>query len=529
MRPPDPLPLFRTRRQAAAAVALAGLLLAAFAATLLEVVGACWKHAEYGHGLLMPLVAAWLVWNRRRELRAQLAASEPGWQALAAAVALAPLGLLLLLGEMKLSWFLKPFAFIGALVCCIVVLWGMRGLRALLRPLVVLALACPIPWRILNWATIPLKRHATVLATGLIDATGLKGSLEGNLIHVPGISSLWIADACSGVRSLISLLAVAIVACLFWRRHWSLKALLVASCVPIAVLVNGVRIWSTALLAAKVSPKAADEFWHTCEGFLLFFVAAVVLAGVGYLIHRLSGPGRPASVPAERPRATPWPRAARLAFATALLLLAVSAVGAHRMRSRLGGEGANPAAKAALQAALDRLPVHLPGSSLQGEVVELDAATVAASGADAYRSIAYRDDRGDAFHVYIGGAYRNDDNFHAPDICMPTANWEVLRDDTVSRGAAGPVRRLLLMKGREQILVFYWFQAGERVACDEWTVRWYRLVDLLRGAPLPPTMIVTCYVPVREGIEEAHAAGISFLDMLDPYLRDAAVSGGIHG
>ena len=527
MTPPRP-PLFGTRKRALAAASLAVLLLVAFGPTLVELAQSCWKHPEYGHGLLMPLIAAWMVWDRRREIGARLAAAQPGWAGLGAALALAPLGLLLLLGEMKLSWFLKPFAFLGALAACVVVVWGVRGLRVLVRPLVALALACPIPWRVLNWATIPLKRHATVLATGMIDATGLTASLEGNLIHVPGITSLWIADACSGVRSLISLLAVAVVACLFWRRHWILKALLVALCVPIAVAVNGVRIWSTALLAAKVSPKAADEFWHACEGFVLFFVATLVLAACGLLLHRLSTPReeRPekAAAPARR-----RPRAARLAFATAALLLALSALGAYRMRARLGGEGVDPRARAELQASLNRLPVAIEGTSLRGEVVEWDAATIATSGADAYRAITYRDDGGDAFQLYVGGAYRNDDAFHAPNVCMPTANWEVLGDEVVSRAGGRPARRLLLMKGKEQLVVFYWFQAGRRVACDEWTVRWYRLLDLLRGEPLPPTMIVTCYVPVRAGVEEAHAAGMLFLDLIDPYLQAASVPGGIHG
>ena len=259
---------------------LAALLLAAFLPTLVELVREWVTVPEYGHGLLMPPVAAWMIWRRRRDLASlPRGGADSRWLPLLGALALVPLTGVLLLGEMNLSWFLKPLAFVGALAACIALLYSWRGLRALAAPLLVLLLMCPVPWRLVIDVTLPLKRHASVLATGLMDLSGLEAGLQGNLIHVPGITSLWIADQCSGVRSLLSLMSIAIVGCLFWKRHWSIKLAVILSCIPITVLVNALRIWLTAVLAVHVSPETAQGFFHVGEGFLLFLAAATILWG----------------------------------------------------------------------------------------------------------------------------------------------------------------------------------------------------------------------------------------------------------
>ncbi|MCK6460078.1 MAG: exosortase/archaeosortase family protein, partial [Planctomycetes bacterium] len=309
-------------RERLAGVVLALLLVAAFAPTLVEMGAEWFKHAEYGHGVLMPPVALWMVWERRGRLK-ELRRSGRGspWAEIACALALVPIGILLLLGEMRLSWFLKPFAFVAALGACIVILYSWDGLKALLAPLFVLSLMCPIPWRVLVGITLPLKRHATVLATGLADLSGLDASLQGNLIHVPGISSLQIVDQCSGVRSFVSLVSIALLASLFWKRHWLLKAAVVISCAPIAVAVNAVRIWLTALLSVHVSPEAAQGFFHFFEGFVLFGAGALALLGwacvLGAVFPRREALATRAPAPAGPRRDRPVLRGAAAILAVA--------------------------------------------------------------------------------------------------------------------------------------------------------------------------------------------------------------------
>ncbi len=514
-----------SRRELIAIGATVVALLVAYAPTLVELFREWWDVPEYSHGLLMPPVAAWLIWEKRAELskiRRQREAGS-GLLLLGSALVIAICSALLLIGEMKFSWNLKPYAFVTTLVALVTVFYGWRGLRALVAPIVVLYLMCPIPWRMILDVTLPLKRHATVIATGLIEVCGLPVTLQGNLINVSGIDSLWVADACSGVRSLVSLMSVALLGCLFWRRHWSIKAVVLASCIPIAVMVNGMRIWLTAMLSVYISPKAAEGFFHTAEGFVLFGVAALLLWGWAYVLHVLL-PRKEAVEKAAADRdaaATPgWSTGRYVATMASIALLVVASFYVYRFRSRLGGEAVNPEVVAKLQKSFDRLPVALPNLELTSERHEWDAKTIKSSGADVYASRVYSN-KTQSFRVYLGGSMRSNDNFHSPNVCMPSQGWESLEDRTQALAGNGDrgVRRLLLQRGQEQMLVYFWFQAGDRVATDEFDVRWSRLIDLVRDKPLAPTVIASVYVPVRGSIEATEAAAEKFLAEITPHIR----------
>ncbi|MCK6462098.1 MAG: EpsI family protein, partial [Planctomycetes bacterium] len=184
-----------------------------------------------------------------------------------------------------------------------------------------------------------------------------------------------------------------------------------------------------------------------------------------------------------------------------------------------------------MEAAFSALPLDL--GEYRGERRDWDERTVKASGADAYGSVCYVDTLGRIYEVFVGGALRNDENFHAPNVCMPTAGWETLaaaeQRHPLGSQASPAMQRLLLQRGEERMLVYYWFQAGDHLAGNEWDVRIRRLVDLLGGRDLPPTLIISVYVSVEDDVPAADSAAKRFLDALAPYLRAATSSGGIHG
>ncbi len=532
---------FGDRRQTFAAVGLGVLLLLAFGPTLVELVRELWERPEYGHGLLMPPFAAWLVWERRKELgamrRIEHRADRP--LAILAALAMFPCAVALVLGEMKLSWFLKPYALVGSIGLSVVILFGWRGFRALWRPLFILFLMCPIPWRIIIGITLPLKRYATVLAVGLVDVSGLPVTLHGNVMNVEGANRFLIEDACSGVRSLVSLVAVTVLGCLFWRRSWFLKAIVLAATVPVAIGVNSLRIWGTALLSVYVNPKFAQGVYHTFEGFVLFGLAALILGSFALLLHFLIPHAGGSAGQSGEPEATgtdgdvlgqdaarvgPFRRGMSLGFV--VLVLGVSTFYVYSVRARLGGESVDPVVAARLQERL-RLPDALPG--YKGKRIEWNTSTIKKSGADAYSAVVYHDPKGQEFTVYLGAALRNNDNFHAPNVCMPSQGWEALEHDTkVPLSGGGTMQRLLLQSGMRQKLVYFWFHAGKRQAPSEWAVRGYRLLDLFRGAKLSPTVIVSIYADIGGTKADTERAAQQFLAKMRPHLN-RAVSGGIDG
>lgn len=250
------------------------LLLVAFGPALGDLVDTWSFRDEYSHGFLMPLVAAWVIWEQRERWRTL----RPRASILGVLV-LVPCLASLLVSEMKVLIWLAPFAFVGSLLAIVLAHYGWASLRAALPPSIVLLLMCPLPGRVQDEITVPLKHVAAVLATGLLDLSGIPAALDGNLIRLPGIDHLWVAEACSGIRSFISLTSIAILFCLFWNRGWPLKLAVLLAAAPIAILVNGLRIWLTGYLSVKVSPEAAQGFFHDFEGLLLFAVAGILLVG----------------------------------------------------------------------------------------------------------------------------------------------------------------------------------------------------------------------------------------------------------
>jgi len=533
----SPPPLFGERHWNLAAAAFAALLLVAFGPTLAELGGVWVNWPEYGHGLLMPPVAAWMIWERRSELaRLRRCESRAGaWAAVLAACLFFPLLAMLVAGEMKLSWFLKPFAFVPALALGVFVLYGWKGLRALAAPLAVLMLMLPLPYRIHTALTLPLKHYAAVLATGLLDLTGLPAALEGSVIHLEGTKALGIVDACSGIRSLLSLISVAVLGCMLWRRHWSVKAVVIASCLPLAVLVNAVRIWLTGVLSVHVGPEVAQGFYHVFEGYLLFGVAAAALLGwallLNYIVPRDARATRQRTVreTAEPASATGLPALRATAVGIALLALCGGIWAVYQVRSEFSS---TPEAEAAieLEASLKGLPLELADGAYRGKSVRWADEIVAYSGVDAYGAYDYTDRSGRSFQVFLGGAVRNADNLHTPNVCMPASGWEALESGSVPSVSGGArMQRLLMQNGRQQMIVYYWFQSGARRAPDEWTVRVQRLFDVLKGRSLAPSLLVSVYVPISGDVEATESAARSFLREMGPFLTKAAVPGEFHG
>jgi EpsI family protein len=211
-----------------------------------------------------------------------------------------------------------------------------------------------------------------------------------------------------------------------------------------------------------------------------------------------------------------------------LVALVLSAIQVFRIRGRLATLDADPARIREVDEGLQRIPTSLGGGAYEGRAHPIDLAMVKEAGADLHLSNEYRDRSGNAFRLYVGASISNEENFHAPSYCMPAAGWEVLSESTVPFGAyasAGEarMRRLLLQKAAEKMVVYYWFQAGRRIADHEWAVRLGRFRDLLLDEPLHPTVIVAVYTPVRSDVATTESAVTAFLNALGPPLRTALI------
>jgi exosortase len=226
---------------------------------------------NFSHGLFVPLFCAFVVWRERAKF-ARLV-PRPSWAGL---VILAFAMCMLIVGQMGAELFLARSSLLVVLAGLIVLFLGWNFFSAVLFPWACLILMIPIPSILFNQITFPLQMLASRLAAHILALCGVPILREGNLIHLPSVT-LQVAEACSGIRSLMSLLTLATVYGYLTERRLWVRWLLALASIPIAVAANGVRIVGTGLLVQYWSADKAEGYFHASWGWIIFIVSLLLL------------------------------------------------------------------------------------------------------------------------------------------------------------------------------------------------------------------------------------------------------------
>ena len=234
---------------------------------------------DFSHGFLVAVFGVYLVWIRRDSLRNT--SPKPSWAGL---VLVVPGLLLLLLGVLGAELYLARVSALFLLLGTTWTIMGGAAARQLLPVCAVLLLAIPIPQVVFFQLTFPLQHLAAGLATTLLQVCGVPVLQEGNLIRLPSIT-LEVAEACSGIRSLLSLSTVAVLYSYFMETKTALRVLLVLSSIPVAVAANALRIFGTGLLVHYRGAEAALGFFHEFSGILIFGFAVITLMVIHVLLR----------------------------------------------------------------------------------------------------------------------------------------------------------------------------------------------------------------------------------------------------
>jgi len=246
-----------------------------------------WIHDDnYSHGFFVPLFSAYVLWLRRKRLSAMPAV--PSWQGLLIIVgALATL----IVGVLGAELFLSRSSLVLLLAGLIIYFLGWGWFRVVLFPWAFLFLMIPIPQIVFNQITLPLQFLASWLGSCLLALLGVPVLREGNVIHLP-VMDLEVVEACSGIRSLVSLVTLATIYGYFLEPRIWLRIFLALAAVPIAVAANGLRVMGTGLLAQYWSPDKAEGFFHTFAGWVIFLLSLGMLFGLHGGIRWLGRWGR---------------------------------------------------------------------------------------------------------------------------------------------------------------------------------------------------------------------------------------------
>ena len=258
-------------RRIAALAAVAVSIICLYADTLSSLARQWASDDDYSHGFFVAPLVAYFLWERRDKLR------EAPIRPAASGLVLVALSLhVFVAGRFGAELFLTRVSLIGVLAGAVLFLAGWRWLRLTAFPLAFLLLMVPLPSIIFNQITFPLQGIASRAGEAVIATAGVPVLREGNILHVPG-RALEVAEACSGIRSLMSLLMLAIVLGYFTERRTGARVAIALSAVPIAIAANAARVAGTGLAAYWVSPAAAEGFFHGFSGWMVFVVA---LAGL---------------------------------------------------------------------------------------------------------------------------------------------------------------------------------------------------------------------------------------------------------
>jgi exosortase D (VPLPA-CTERM-specific) len=433
------------------------------------------RDPNFEHGIFVPLFTLFVLWQGRKKL--QPIAPAPSWTGLL----LVALSLLILvLGVLGAELFFSRVSLLILLAGLIILFQGWTFFRAVLFPWAFLILMIPIPILIMSRVTFPLQLLAAKLATALLELVGVPVLRQGNVIVLASMP-LNVAEACSGIRSLLTLVTLAIIyGYLMETRRW-VRVVLALSAVPIAVAANSFRIFGTGLLVQYWDPDKAEGFYHALGGWLIFVVALLMF----FVVHRLicliwkSSPAASSNVAPveERPAGEIPTKAASLRFALVAVPMLATAIGLQTHSST------------------EVIPPHHPLSSLSSQIggwkgtdEALDEQTLEILGPGEFlvRDYENASEPQPWINLYIAyfPSQKAGDTIHSPNHCLPGAGWIPISRERIqltrADGSSIPVNRYVVTKTGERQLVLYWFQAHGRAVASEWSAKYYLISDSIQ-------------------------------------------------
>lgn len=458
---------------------------------------------DYSFGLLLPVVSGYIVYLKWPQLRGRV--WRPSWIGL---VFLA-LGLLLnILGQLSLSIFVQRFSFLVALVGVIFVLGGWSLFKELSFPLLLLLLMIPGPEAIMKKLTFPLQLVSSSLAASFLQLLGIPVMRQGNVIDL-GIRQLQVVQACSGLRYILSLIALGIIFCYFYQRSLWKAALLIIFLIPAAIVANALRV-----AAMGIFPALQDGFLHLFSGWLIFVFCFAAMGLLNWLLNLF----RPHVTPEKRNPAPPGPAAPvvnpkRVSVIYYILpAIAIILIFGYIDRTL------SKVQPIQLLKSLDAFPLQL--GNWHGQSSMIEESIFKATEADSYFNAEYLDPQKDAVGLWMAFYGRHSSGIlnHNPKVCMVGGGWRIV-DTKIHDIAEGlPVNAMVTEKNGMRALTYYWYLQQGRWVSNIATFK--PLVVGYSGLVRRRTdfVLIRLTTPVRSDLQAATEHLNSFARLLVPVI-----------
>jgi exosortase len=306
------------RRNFFQTIAIGAALAFVYSSVLVHLGRDWWNDENYSHGLLIPFIICYILWQERKRFGESESRPAVWWGAIGVALSL----LALWAGTAGAELFVQRISLVVMLASVVIYFSGFRRLRLIAVPLSLLILAIPIPQIVFNRIAFPLQLFASRCAVAAMSAFDIPVLRQGNVIELMPLGSsvpkkLAVVEACSGIRSLMTLVTLAVVYAYFSQpkagltnlsssqrsendklkfighflksfAFWRVVILIIAA-VPIAILTNAVRVSGTGVLAHYYGTRVADGFFHSFSGWVIYIAAAGLLFATGFALDRIIG------------------------------------------------------------------------------------------------------------------------------------------------------------------------------------------------------------------------------------------------
>jgi len=440
--------------------ALLAIFIVAYWVPLKTIVSTWWTEEDYSYGFLIPVISAYILWDKRDALKRLDFKST--WKAFPFLVFFVILSLYGILGSSgNIAMPSIPILIVIFTTFC----FGWAVIKEIYVPLGYLIFMIPIPSVLERSLGLFLKDISSKMGAMIIRAFNIPVNLSGNVIDL-GVTQLQVVDACNGIRYLFPLLAIGVAYAYFFERVFWKRIAAVLSTIPIAVLTNGLRIGVTGILTEKFGAGMAEGFFHGFSGWLLFMFAFACLYIVGRILALFPPKNKPDIIkkPGEEKYeissdGRPCVNINRAFYISVILMMIVFVLSFST--------SSLPPVK--IKGGIAGFPISFSGWAGESQLVSPEI--IAESGAEEAFSALYQNNKHDSVSCYIG--YRstaflsNENFFHSPTVCLPSSGWNIISKsihvvENVPQFGDVKVGQLIMESMGEKELVYYWFQTKDK-------------------------------------------------------------------
>jgi exosortase D (VPLPA-CTERM-specific) len=453
------------------ALVVLGCLIFSYWATIQKLVQQWLGSEDYSHGLLIVPIALYLIWERRRELRA--ADIRTDWRALPVLLFAV---FVFIVGELGAELFTTRVSMLVFVIGLTWLLFGYQVLKILRFPLAFLFLMLPLPGFIYRNITFPLQLISTTGAVEFMHILGISAFQEGNVIDL-GYTQLQVVEACNGLRFILPLFTLGMLFAYFGLKSIWKRVLLVAATIPIAIFANVFRIAATGFIGRHWGQEAAQGFFHSFSGWAVFMLSVALFLVLMGIFRKL-----PPKEEKLKVNEIPTVKGARAVSWFPVVTAAVIILATPFIVGYLG-----QVSPVALKKPLAEFPLQF--QERNGRKSFMAAEIWEQVGGQDYVSIDYFKENAAPINFYV--AYyeyqrKAGDFIHSPKLCLPGGGWfieksgvRMLRPNP--QGGAGAealeFNELVVEKGGLRHMTYYWYQGRDRNFTSEYDAKFYMVWD----------------------------------------------------